>query len=69
MTKGKIDFGIMLNGPGSHMHAWKSNEVPDDASTNFDFQLEIAKRAEAAGLALYLLPMGYIYMRNRYLIF
>lgn len=49
MSQKKIDFGIMLNGPGSHMHAWKSNEVPSDASTNFDYQLDIAKRAEQAG--------------------
>ncbi|WP_409328340.1 LLM class flavin-dependent oxidoreductase [Staphylococcus saprophyticus] len=65
MTKGKIDFGIMLNGPGSHMHAWKSNEVPDDASTNFDFQLEIAKRAEAAGFSFVFVADGlYIHEKS-----
>lgn len=33
----------MLNGPGGHMHAWKSKDVPSDASTNFEFQLDVAK--------------------------
>ena len=44
----------MLNGPGSHMHAWKSSEVPSDASTNFEFQLEIARKAEKAGFSFVL---------------
>ena len=51
MTRQSIDFGIMLNGPGSHMHAWKSSEVPSDASTNFDFQLKLPVKRKTRGLA------------------
>lgn len=69
MSKGNIDLGIMLNGPGSHMHAWKSKEVPNDASTNFEFQLEIAKKQNNTALALYLLQTVYIYMKNLFHIF
>ncbi|MFW2435347.1 LLM class flavin-dependent oxidoreductase [Staphylococcus cohnii] len=58
MTNKKIDFGIMLNGPGSHMHAWKSNDVPSDASTNFDFQLDIARKAEKAGFSFVFVADG-----------
>lgn len=65
MSQKKIDFGIMLNGPGSHMHAWKSNEVPSDASTNFDYQLDIAKRAEQAGFSFVFVADGlYIHEKS-----
>ncbi|WP_436950952.1 LLM class flavin-dependent oxidoreductase [Staphylococcus shinii] len=65
MSHKKIDFGIMLNGPGSHMHAWKSNEVPSDASTNFDYQLDIAKRAEQAGFSFVFVADGlYIHEKS-----
>lgn len=58
MTNKKIDLGIMLNGPGSHMHAWKSDEVPSDASTNFNFQLDIARKAEQAGFSFVFVADG-----------
>ncbi|WP_432750157.1 LLM class flavin-dependent oxidoreductase [Staphylococcus pseudoxylosus] len=55
----------MLNGPGSHMHAWKSNEVPSDASTNFEYQLDIAKRAERAGFSFVFVADGlYIHEKS-----
>jgi len=47
----RIPFGIMLHGPGGHMNAWKHDSVPADASVNFDFILDHAKKAEAAGIA------------------
>ncbi|MGW7976554.1 LLM class flavin-dependent oxidoreductase [Staphylococcus xylosus] len=65
MSQKTIDFGIMLNGPGSHMHAWKSNEVPSDASTNFEYQLDIAKRAERAGFSFVFVADGlYIHEKS-----
>ena len=65
MSQETIDFGIMLNGPGSHMHAWKSNEVPSDASTNFEYQLDIAKRAERAGFSFVFVADGlYIHEKS-----
>lgn len=46
-----IHFGIMLQGPGSHMNAWKHPSAPLDASVNFDYYRSIVKRAESAGIA------------------
>lgn len=65
MTRKSIDFGIMLNGPGSHMHAWKSAEVPSNASTNFEFQLDIARKAEDAGFSFLFVADGlYIHEKS-----
>ncbi|MVA26184.1 LLM class flavin-dependent oxidoreductase [Agrobacterium vitis] len=51
MSKKSINFGVMLHGPGGHMNAWKHPGVPADASVNFPFYVETARKAEAAGLA------------------
>jgi FMN-dependent oxidoreductase (nitrilotriacetate monooxygenase family) len=51
MTQRPIQFGIMLHGPGGHMNAWKHESVPADASVNFPFYVETARKAEAAGIA------------------
>ncbi|WP_065376039.1 LLM class flavin-dependent oxidoreductase [Ensifer adhaerens] len=51
MTKKNVTFGIMLQGPGGHMNAWKHPSGPADASVNFGFFVETARRAEAAGIA------------------
>ncbi|BCH56730.1 LLM class flavin-dependent oxidoreductase [Agrobacterium vitis] len=51
MTKKSINFGIMLHGPGGHMNAWKHPSVPADASVNFPFYVETARKAEDAGIA------------------
>jgi len=50
-TKQKITFGIMLQGAGGHMHAWRHPSSPSDASVNIDFFKQTALRAEAAGIA------------------
>ncbi len=49
--KKTIPFGIMLQGPGGHMNAWKHLSSPVDASVNLGFFVETAKKAEAAGIA------------------
>lgn len=49
--KKKITFGIMLQGPGGHMHSWRHPSSPVDASVNFKFYTETAQKAEAAGIA------------------
>lgn len=54
----KIKFGVMLHGPGGHMHAWKSDEVPSDASVNFDHYIDITKRAENAGFSFVFVADG-----------
>ena len=46
-----ITFGVMLQGPGSHMNAWKHPSNPADASVNLDFFVEVARKAEANGTA------------------
>ena len=46
-----ITFGIMLQGAGGHMNAWKHPSGPADASVNFDFLARTARKAEAAGVA------------------
>src|SRR2546427_2802751 len=43
-TPRHIPFGIMLQGPGSHMHAWKHPSNPADASVNLQFYIDIADR-------------------------
>ncbi|WP_428429162.1 LLM class flavin-dependent oxidoreductase [Pararhizobium sp.] len=51
MVQKHIPFGIMLQGPGGHMNAWKHQSGPADASVNFEFFVNTARRAEAAGIA------------------
>ncbi|MBZ7927370.1 LLM class flavin-dependent oxidoreductase (plasmid) [Ensifer adhaerens] len=51
MTKKNVTFGIMLQGPGGHMNAWKHPSGPADASVNLHFFVETARKAENAGIA------------------
>lgn len=46
-----IRFGVMLQGAGSHMNAWRHPAGPADASVNLDFYIATARKAEAAGIA------------------
>jgi FMN-dependent oxidoreductase (nitrilotriacetate monooxygenase family) len=46
-----IPFGIMLHGAGGHMNSWKHPSGPADASVNLPFLIDVAQRAEAAGIA------------------
>ncbi len=47
MAQKHVTFGIMLQGPGGHMNAWKHPSGPADASVNFDFFVKTARKAEA----------------------
>lgn len=51
MSRKRISFGIMLQGPGGHMNAWRHPSSPADASVNFDFYRTTALKAEANGIA------------------
>jgi FMN-dependent oxidoreductase (nitrilotriacetate monooxygenase family) len=51
MSEKHIKFGIMLQGPGGHMNAWKHPSSPADASVNLKFFIDNALKAEAAGIA------------------
>lgn len=46
----KIHFGVMLQGAGVNMNAWRHPSVRVDASSNFNFYCDRALKAEAAGM-------------------
>lgn len=46
-----MPFGIMLQGPGSHMNAWRHPASLPDASVNLGYYTETIQQAEAAGIA------------------
>ncbi len=48
----------MINGPGSHMNAWKSPDVPKDASINIEHYIALAQTAEEAGLSFVFVADG-----------
>ena len=50
MSKKIINFGVALQGPGANRNAWRHQSVPPDASVNFDFYVDCARKAENAGL-------------------
>lgn len=58
MTGKPVSFGIMLNGAGRHMNAWKHPSGPADASVNLDFYIAQAQKAEAAGIAFAFIADG-----------
>lgn len=58
MSKKPIHFGIMLQGPGGHMNSWKHPSSPPDASVNFPFYLEQARKAESVGIAFAFIADG-----------
>lgn len=49
MSKKNIHLGVLIQGPGGHMNSWKSEDVPADASINFDHYVSVTKKAEDAG--------------------
>lgn len=50
MSRNKIKFGVLLQGPGANRNAWKDGSVPPNASINFDYYVEMALKAENAGI-------------------
>lgn len=54
----KIQFGIMIQGPGNHMHAWKDSRIPVDASVNISYYKSVVKQAEAAGFTFAFIADG-----------
>ena len=58
MSSKKVQFGVMLHGPGGHMNAWRSDDVPSDASTNFEHYLNVTKKAEEAGISFVFVADG-----------
>ena len=58
MSQDPIRFGLMLQGAGSHMNAWRHESNPADASINLPHYLRIARQAEAAGIAFVFVADG-----------
>lgn len=63
MTR-NIPFGIMLHGAGGHMNSWKHPSGPADASVNLPFLIDVAQKAEAAGIAFAFVADG-LYINER----
>lgn len=49
-TPRRIKLGLMLQGAGGYMNAWRHHRVPADASVNVNWYHQLARRAEDAGL-------------------
>ena len=65
MSSKRIHFGVMLQGAGVNMNAWRHPSVPPNASINFDFYVERARKAEAAGLDFVFIADGlYIHEKS-----
>ncbi|MGS0977890.1 LLM class flavin-dependent oxidoreductase [Burkholderia glumae] len=58
MQNKRIHLGVLIQGPGANMNAWKHPSVPPDASVNFEFYAERARAAEAAGIAFAFIADG-----------
>ncbi|CDZ98921.1 Putative monooxygenase MoxC [Jeotgalicoccus saudimassiliensis] len=54
----KVQFGVMLHGPGGHMNAWRSADVAADASVNFEHYKNITLTAENAGFSFVFVADG-----------
>lgn len=46
----RIKLGLMLQGAGGFMNAWRHHRVPADASVNVNWYHQLARQAEDAGL-------------------
>lgn len=64
MSKQNVTFGIMLHGAGGHMNAWKHPSGPADASTNLDFYIDTARKAEDNGVAFAFVADG-LYINDK----
>ncbi len=58
MSRTRLTFGLMLQGAGSHMNAWRHPSNPADASVNLDFFIRNARKAEDNGIAFAFIADG-----------
>ena len=58
MSSKQIKFGVMLQGAGGHMNAWKHPSGPADASVNLQFVIDTARKAEEAGISFAFIADG-----------
>lgn len=65
MNKRRINFGVMLQGPGINVNAWRHPSVPADASSSFNYYVEKSRKAEAAGIDFIFIADGlYIHEKS-----
>ena len=64
LSETRLTFGLMLQGPGSHMNAWRHPSNPPDASVNFDFFIRNARKAEENGIAFAFVADG-LYINDK----
>lgn len=50
MGQKRMKLGVIIQGAGGHMNAWKAPDVPADASININHYIDVTKKAEGAGL-------------------
>ena len=58
MSRTRLTLGLMLQGAGSHMNAWRHPSNPPDASVDLDFFIRNARKAEANGIAFAFIADG-----------
>ncbi len=58
MSSKQIRFGVMLQGAGGHMNAWKHPSGPADASVNLQFFIDAARKSEEAGISFAFIADG-----------
>ncbi len=58
MSSRKINFGLMLHGTGSHIVGWLHPSSTLDASINVNYNVNLAKEAEEAGIAFVFVADG-----------
>ena len=49
MSIRNMKLGVIIQGAGSHMNSWKSEDVPADSSINLNHYVSVTKKAEEAG--------------------
>ncbi|GJD52682.1 Putative monooxygenase MoxC [Methylobacterium crusticola] len=64
MSQTRLTFGLMLQGGGSHMNAWRHPSNPADASVNLDFFVRNARKAEENGIAFAFVADG-LYINDK----
>lgn len=64
MPNKKIKLGLMIQGAGNVINAWRSPEVPADASVNFPFYVELVQKAEKNGFGFAFIADG-VYINEK----
>src|SRR5699024_3042914 len=58
MSRKQIKLGLLVQGPGSHPYSWRADDTVIDGSINFEYYLDVTRRAEAAGFEFLFIADG-----------